>query len=89
MQLQLALPVLLFAVLLVDRGKADAGAPPGDPIPPMVPGAVRRVVKGGSFLCHPDYCESYRPSARRGSDPGTATSDSGSRCALDAPETAQ
>jgi hypothetical protein len=24
------------------------------------------VVKGGSFLCNPSYCESYRPSARRG-----------------------
>jgi hypothetical protein len=24
------------------------------------------VTKGGSFLCHVDYCESYRPSARRG-----------------------
>ena len=24
------------------------------------------VTKGGSFLCNPSYCESYRPSARRG-----------------------
>jgi sulfatase modifying factor 1 len=68
---------------------ADERPLPGDPSPPLVPGAVRRVVKGGSFLCHPDYCESYRPSARRGSDPGTATSDSGFRCAVDAPETPQ
>lgn len=26
----------------------------------------RRVTKGGSFLCHINYCESYRPTARRG-----------------------
>lgn len=58
---------------------------PGDPSPPMVPGAIRRVVKGGSFLCHPDYCESYRPSARRGLEPDTGTSHVGFRCAMDVP----
>jgi sulfatase-modifying factor enzyme 1 len=36
---------------------------PGDPYSP------KRVVKGGSFLCNPDYCESYRPSTRRGTRP--------------------
>lgn len=56
----------------------------GDPSPPTVPGVERRVTKGGSFLCHPDYCESYRPSARRGTPPDTATSHTGFRCALDA-----
>jgi formylglycine-generating enzyme required for sulfatase activity len=54
---------------------------PGDPSPPMVPGAERRVTKGGSFLCHPDYCESYRPSARRGTPPDTGSSHVGFRCA--------
>ncbi|MGA1539438.1 MAG: formylglycine-generating enzyme family protein [Chthoniobacterales bacterium] len=58
---------------------------PGDPSPPMVPGAIRRVTKGGSFLCHPEYCESYRPSARRGTEPDTGSSHVGFRCALDAP----
>lgn len=56
---------------------------PGDPSPPMVPGAERRVTKGGSFLCHPDYCESYRPSARRGTPPDTGSSHVGFRCAKD------
>ncbi len=42
--------------------------------------APRRVIKGGSFLCNPDYCESYRPSARRGSTPDTGTSHIGFRC---------
>src|SRR6516162_4435874 len=34
----------------------------------------KRVVKGGSFLCNPSYCESYRPSARRGTPPDTGSS---------------
>jgi sulfatase modifying factor 1 len=58
---------------------------PGDPSPPTMPGAERRVTKGGSFLCHPSYCESYRPSARRGTPPDTGTSHIGFRCAADAP----
>jgi formylglycine-generating enzyme required for sulfatase activity len=56
---------------------------PGDPSPPTVPGVERRVTKGGSFLCHPDYCESYRPSARRGTPPDTGSSHVGFRCAKD------
>lgn len=58
---------------------------PGDPSPPDVPGAERRVTKGGSFLCHPDYCESYRPAARRGTPPDTGSSHVGFRCAADLP----
>jgi sulfatase modifying factor 1 len=41
-----------------------------------------RVVKGGSFLCHPAYCESYRPSARRGTPADTGMSHIGFRLAL-------
>jgi sulfatase modifying factor 1 len=43
---------------------------------------VERVTKGGSFLCHVAYCESYRPSARRGTPPDTGMSHIGFRCAL-------
>ncbi len=43
-----------------------------------------RVTKGGSFLCNPDYCESYRPSARRGTPPDTGMSHIGFRCAASA-----
>jgi sulfatase modifying factor 1 len=58
---------------------------PGDPSPPDVPGQERRVTKGGSFLCDPSYCESYRPAARRGVPPDTGTSHIGFRLAQDAP----
>jgi sulfatase modifying factor 1 len=38
-----------------------------------------RVIKGGSFLCHESYCESFRPSARRGAPPDTGSSHVGFR----------
>jgi formylglycine-generating enzyme required for sulfatase activity len=56
---------------------------PGDPSPADVPGIERRVIKGGSFLCNPSYCESYRPAARRGVPPDTSTAHTGFRCARD------
>jgi formylglycine-generating enzyme len=57
------------------RGPAE-GYDSGDPYSP------KRVVKGGSFLCNPDYCESYRPSARRGTPPDTGSSHTGFRCVI-------
>ncbi len=41
---------------------------------------VRRVTKGGSFLCNPSYCESYRPTARRGTPHDTGMEHIGFRC---------
>ncbi len=48
---------------------------------PINPRQEERVTKGGSFLCHISYCESYRPSARRGTPPDTGMSHIGFRCA--------
>jgi formylglycine-generating enzyme len=42
--------------------------------------ATEHVLKGGSFLCNASYCESYRPTARRGCPPDTATEHMGFRC---------
>jgi len=59
--------------------------PPGpsdsyDPDEPGVPqNAPKRAIRGGSFLCSPDYCVSYRPSARRGADPYSSMSHIGFR----------
>ncbi|HMN44005.1 MAG TPA: formylglycine-generating enzyme family protein [Povalibacter sp.] len=50
-----------------------------------IPGAPRRVIRGGSFLCNVDYCLSYRPSARRGNDPMNPMSHVGFRLVKDAP----
>lgn len=48
------------------------------------PLAVERVTKGGSFLCSASYCESYRPTARRGTPPDTGTGHIGFRCVMTA-----
>ncbi|MEU4097600.1 formylglycine-generating enzyme family protein [Streptomyces sp. NPDC026673] len=42
----------------------------------------RRVVKGGSYLCAPNYCLRYRPAARQGQSEDTATCHMGFRCVL-------
>ncbi len=41
---------------------------------------VRRVLRGGSYLCNDSYCASYRPSARMGADPDSGASHIGFRC---------
>ena len=41
--------------------------------------APKRVTRGGSFLCNVDYCLSFRPSARQGTDPSNPMSHIGFR----------
>ena len=43
---------------------------------------ARRVTKGGSHLCAPNYCLRYRPAARQGEAVDTSTSHIGFRCAM-------
>ena len=40
----------------------------------------RRVIKGGSHLCAPNYCLRYRPAALQGEAIDTSTSHIGFRC---------
>ena len=40
----------------------------------------RRVMKGGSFLCAPNYCKRYRPAARMAQPIDTSTCHLGFRC---------
>jgi formylglycine-generating enzyme len=49
-----------------------------------MPGAhiPRRVTKGGSHLCAPNYCLRYRPAARQGEAIDTSTSHIGFRCVI-------
>jgi sulfatase modifying factor 1 len=46
---------------------------PGEPI-------ERRVIKGGSHLCAPNYCLRYRPAARQAEGVDTSTQHIGFRC---------
>jgi formylglycine-generating enzyme required for sulfatase activity len=58
--------------------RATASAEPGSRIP-------RRVLKGGSHLCSPEYCLRYRPAARSPQAEDTSTSHIGFRCARSLP----
>jgi formylglycine-generating enzyme required for sulfatase activity len=40
----------------------------------------RKVMKGGSHLCAPNYCQRYRPAARYAQAIDTSTSHLGFRC---------
>jgi formylglycine-generating enzyme required for sulfatase activity len=40
----------------------------------------RKVMKGGSYLCSPNYCQRYRPGARMGQPIDTSTCHLGFRC---------
>ena len=50
-----------------------------DPLQPQVR-IPRRVVKGGSFLCAPNYCRRYRPAARHAQMIESGMSHIGFRC---------
>ena len=45
----------------------------------QAPAQARTVIKGGSFLCSPDYCVRYRAAAREVQDATLATSHVGFR----------
>lgn len=56
---------------------------PTEPYDPNEPYAIKRVSKGGSFLCADDYCVNYRPSARQGTAFDSGMSNLGFRCVSD------
>lgn len=54
-----------------------------DPTQPEEPAVA--VIKGGSYLCSPDYCMRYRPEARVGQSLGLGTGHIGFRTVLELP----
>jgi formylglycine-generating enzyme required for sulfatase activity len=50
-----------------------------DPCQPQIR-IPRKVIKGGSHLCAPNYCRRYRPAARHAQPVDTSTSHVGFRC---------
>jgi sulfatase modifying factor 1 len=58
------------------------GGPEADSYDPRQPEIriPRRVLKGGSHLCAPNYCRRYRPAARHAEPIDTSTSHVGFRC---------
>jgi formylglycine-generating enzyme required for sulfatase activity len=59
-------------------GKEDASY---DPCQPEIR-IPRKVLKGGSHLCAPNYCRRYRPAARHPQPTDTSTSHVGFRCVI-------
>ncbi len=58
-----------------------ATGPRVDPLGP--PGGDRKVIRGGSYLCHASYCNRYRVGARTANTPDSSTGNTGFRCARD------
>jgi formylglycine-generating enzyme required for sulfatase activity len=65
----------------LDAQDTDDPAGPGETtaFDPGDPGARKHVIKGGSFLCSPDYCYRYRPAARQAGPADTGESHIGFR----------
>jgi formylglycine-generating enzyme len=61
-----------------DAAHSTVAGEPGAHIP-------RRVIKGGSHLCAPNYCLRFRPAARQGEAIDTSTGHIGFRCVVRAP----
>ena len=61
------------------RGAPEAGS--YDPCQPQIR-IPRKVVKGGSYLCAPNYCLRYRPAARHAQPVDTSMSHVGFRCII-------
>lgn len=66
------------------------GGPEADSFDPCQPEVriPRKVLKGGSHLCAPNYCRRYRPAARHAQAVDTSTSHIGFRCVVRAPKDA-
>lgn len=58
---------------------------PKDSYDPDEPGAVKRVQRGGSFLCSDQYCIRYKPKSRGKGEVSSGSNNLGFRCVKDAP----
>jgi sulfatase modifying factor 1 len=61
------------------RGGIESGS--YDPAEPQIK-IPRKVIKGGSHLCAPNYCRRYRPAARHPQPVDTSTNHVGFRCII-------
>lgn len=69
------------ACCTIDNPRGPQEAESRDPCTPDVP-IPRKVLKGGSHLCAPNYCQRYRPAARHPQPVDTSTSHVGFRCVV-------
>lgn len=73
-----------WTITAYDQPAAEEGSPKccGGSRPDMPSATIRRVAKGGSHLCAPNYCQRYRPAARWAQPVDTTTSHMGFRCII-------
>ena len=55
---------------------------PDSPYDPSEPGTLKKVHRGGSFLCTDQYCSRYMPGTRGKGDVDTGTNHLGFRCVM-------
>ena len=69
------------------HSRKSARRPEGASYDPCQPNIriPRKVLKGGSHLCAPNYCRRYRPAARHAEPVDTSTSHVGFRCVVRKP----
>lgn len=56
---------------------------PADSYDPQEPGTIKRVQRGGSFLCNDNYCERYKAGSRGKGEINSPTNNVGFRCVKD------
>ena len=69
------------ACCIPDNPRGGPEAASYDPCKPNIK-IPRKVLKGGSHLCAPNYCRRYRPAARHAQPVDTSTSHVGFRCVI-------
>lgn len=65
------------------KSSSDNPKGPADAYDPDEPGAVKRVQRGGSFLCNDQYCERYKAGSRGKGEVNSPTNNVGFRCVKD------
>ncbi|HUP41483.1 MAG TPA: SUMF1/EgtB/PvdO family nonheme iron enzyme, partial [Vicinamibacterales bacterium] len=68
-----------FAVLAAQGAIARNPQGPADSLDPAEPGAVKRVLKGGSYLCTDQYCARYLVGSRGKAEVNSGASNLGFR----------
>lgn len=74
-------PAALKACCIPSNPRGGARDASYDPAQPQIR-IPRKVMKGGSHLCAPNYCRRYRPAARMSQPVDTSTSHLGFRCVV-------
>lgn len=71
------------------KGENNNPRGPADSYDPDEPGTVKRVQRGGSFLCNAQYCERYIAGSRGKGEVSSGSNNLGFRCVGDAPAPAR